>query len=609
MSNELLEFSQWVAQEKIKQSQQVIEIINKKNHKEILKKLTSMSLAELMEITIAGQSIFSYCLKKVPDIVTKHQRYTVSSFTKLEFKELLPLHYVLHKAVMDKFLHSSTLDEIEIMFLLQADVNLLDEAGGNALHCYFKAVVELQNDFAISNNNSELKNDHEPKPHNRIVEILLDHGVDISAKDYDGKTPLDYTSPSLQEYIHRYLSSRVNSPSGKAQLKIWKMQTHALLYDVDHDDQYIHDHFPRHPQVLWPPAMPLKSKAITQDQKNAWIQSKPKDYQDIARQEASSIRYISFSEFLSKLKKSINSFNDCLNQQPKDRQKYILVVDERKNKSGPWVTALALKYLANIPHKILDFNEVKSYDPSKEGKVDHIVFIDDASYSGNQLTMFADWFLQLGVVNDNFLLLQMHIVIPYMSEKSIAKLASYNFIVHEHETIAPFCVSESRLSGATATYFQHKLAESGISTIVAISEMIGEIQPPYKLNPISLENEFKNKLIILKNKYETLANAKRNASGVETAHYDSSECGLTHSQRIGRIQHCFNQAQQQEKDFQPYERSYTFADAYIEVSVLISSEQLKYCATLFSENDSNSMNTGSKEKTISSQIIVSSNMK
>lgn len=175
---------------------------------------------------------------------------------------------------------------------------------------------------------------------------------------------------------------------------------------------------------------------------------------------------------------------------PKEKRNYLLLLHYDKEKSNPWVSKLAEKYLAFPPAEI-------SYTWDKRDSTldfQHIVFFDDASYSGNHLISLLQDYSRFVEVCNQFSHLQFHLILPFATARSLARFKPYNVMVHTNETIPAFNVADTCFKGQTATYFDHKIPCSGISTIECIEggklingeesgiSFVELIEPPYKKN-------------------------------------------------------------------------------------------------------------------------------
>jgi len=251
------------------------------------------------------------------------------------------------------------------------------------------------------------------------------------------------------------------------------------------------------------PPLPNSSAKIDPQVTKKYIESKGRGEQerlDLATKVVKAIRHISFDKFEKGLRVSIESFNEKMMSLPKQDRNYVLVLPGYfKNKSYSWVASLALKYLAVFPKAVvttkmleehLEENKDKSYSWfdklyqsifSNAGVTNHFLFMDDASYSGEQLIGFFQDLLNVPGWNSNSN--HLHIVLPFMSTRSMNVVNSYNntfnFTLHKNQLIPPaidgyflnssnwealftkgFLAGGNRPEKMTLTYFDHKRPDS-----------------------------------------------------------------------------------------------------------------------------------------------------
>lgn len=137
------------------------------------------------------------------------------------------------------------------------------------------------------------------------------------------------------------------------------------------------------PQV--PKALALPSKQKQQE----WIrkQHNPELYEKVIN---NLVYYRSHAKFLKRLQGCARDFNTLLSSLPADLQDYAIIVpNSHYNKSNHWVTGLVLEYLEKKPQVILYPSEINSYKATHPN-LKHLVFFDDAIYSGRQMAAVID---------------------------------------------------------------------------------------------------------------------------------------------------------------------------------------------------------------------------
>lgn len=179
--------------------------------------------------------------------------------------------------------------------------------------------------------------------------------------------------------------------------------------------------FARHPRV------PLDSKSITAERCK---QAMSKDLPELISAQnpiisPEVISHVSFEAFKVKLNAIVDEFLQHLMSLPEGERGYVIVVDERE-KSNRWALSLSLDKLALLPPIDVIYKEDMAR-VSRNPHVKHIVFLDDASYSGSQIKDGVDQcsmhFLQMPQLK------AVHILVPFLSSVAKKKILS----VQEYE--------------------------------------------------------------------------------------------------------------------------------------------------------------------------------
>ncbi|WP_068466954.1 hypothetical protein [Candidatus Protochlamydia phocaeensis] len=172
------------------------------------------------------------------------------------------------------------------------------------------------------------------------------------------------------------------------------------------------------------PFIPARSNAPNSLKAELWIKEHPIDCQPAAKEIVAHTNHVSFETFQTHLRESI----DDLNQRMQNGEKYVVAV--RENKSNKWILELSLPHLKQLPHEVVDIQNIHSY-LSKHSDIDRVVFMDDASYSGEQMSLF---------IQDNVppsFKSEVSVVVPYLThfaENNILKAAP-NVQIMKHETM------------------------------------------------------------------------------------------------------------------------------------------------------------------------------
>jgi len=235
----------------------------------------------------------------------------------------------------------------------------------------------------------------------------------------------------------------------------------------------------------------LQSNPPNVEKMKLWIEKHQKADKKTAEEVVQSIQHITFDRFLFGLKMAVRKFNLYLHSLPEDKRNFVLLVDSRKDKSGPWVTKLAQQFLAYPPSIIINTEELEKFTPPSID-LSHIVLFDDASYSGNLLYKLQDTFYTSFLAkNTKCMNLQLHLIVPFTTERARERFREFPTLLYTQEIIPSFKIKGTFFKGETATYFDHKIPVD-LSTIECIDNgklITGEpsgvafvepMIPPYK---------------------------------------------------------------------------------------------------------------------------------
>ncbi|KTD63101.1 ankyrin repeat domain-containing protein [Legionella shakespearei] len=318
--------------------------------------------------------------------------------------------------------------------------------------------------------------------HPLALKELIRAGGDIFKKNNQGKTPLDLADEITSKYLLETYNQ--NNPKHNAAIKIqrqWRSRNKLENKSV----ALTHESLPLFPK------RPLRSNPPDVKKMKLWIEKHKEEDKKTAEEVSHSIQHITFEHFLFGLKMAVKKFNLYLHSLPEDKRNYVLLVDSRKDKSGPWVTKLAQQFLLFPPSVIINTADPGKFIPTMD--LNHIVLFDDASYSGNLLYKLQDsYYTSFLAKYRKYMNLQFHLIVPFTTERARERFKEFPTLLHTQETIPSFKVKNTFFKGETATYFDHKIPvdlssieciENGklitgeSSGVVFVEPMI----PPYKL--------------------------------------------------------------------------------------------------------------------------------
>lgn len=319
--------------------------------------------------------------------------------------------------------------------------------------------------------------------HPLALKEFIKAGGDLYKKNNQEKTPLDLADAITAKYlleVHNECNLEHN-----AAIKIQRQWRSMKKFEPKSIELRSHNSLPLLPKN------PLRSNPPDAKKMELWIEQHKKEDRRTAKEVVDSIQHISFDRFLFGLKMAVKKFNLYLHSLPVEKRNYVLLVDSRTDKSGPWVTKLAQKFLAFPPSVIINTEELEKFNPSID--LSHIVFFDDASYSGNLLYETQDSFYTTVLAkNTKCMNLHLHLIVPFTTERARERFSEFPTLLHTQEVIPSFKIKGTFFKGATATYFDHKIPVD-LSTIECIENgklitgedsgvsFIEPMIPPYKL--------------------------------------------------------------------------------------------------------------------------------
>ncbi len=263
------------------------------------------------------------------------------------------------------------------------------------------------------------------------------------------------------------------------------------------------------------PRLPLQSRSISPFQCTQVLSSFPSPEKmdsigTIVNPDV--IIHVTFEQFKQKLEAVVDEFLLHLMSLPAQDRGYVIVTD-MKEKSNNWVLSLCLPQLAKLPpvDVLCKGNFKKFYD---NPQIKHIVFLDDAAYSGEQMGGDIEETAQYVRYMRDFKAI--HVLVPYLSHHAVEKIKAdmhaaglenrlffptyaqipsvselplrspsridrdaiedfVSDIEQMHSDLSPEKVRRSHLIS-----FDHKIPDS-LSVITPLMEsLVGPVTPPYK---------------------------------------------------------------------------------------------------------------------------------
>lgn len=226
--------------------------------------------------------------------------------------------------------------------------------------------------------------------------------------------------------------------------------------------------FPLDPAPSQPYSIP-----INKEDAKAWIEAHTNSIKPLAAKFIANVRYISFERFCRQLRQSVKSFDNYLMQLPENERKYAIVIPSSKLvSSNKWVSSLALPFFENRPQDVILSDGLAEFQIAHP-EVKRFVLIDDAAYSGKQLSALIS---RLGGDAET----KLHAIVPFSTTKGARRVA-YEAWISDHQKMFSIeelcklgvfnesdkCILEEAtghydhgdLAGRTLTYFDHKVAD------------------------------------------------------------------------------------------------------------------------------------------------------
>lgn len=224
-----------------------------------------------------------------------------------------------------------------------------------------------------------------------------------------------------------------------------------------------------------------ETESVVTSQVEKWVGAHHEYYQPALEALAEKIQRVTYSTFSHHLGLAVNDFNKQL--ETVEDKRYVVLV--QGNKSNQWVTELALKYLEHQPTDSLSLGEKQARDycgyldrVGESGEViKRIVLIDDASYSGTQLTEHAkaifEKFKSLGLATPT-----VHVIVPFATQYAVNRLENLSSSVAQEEE-APSEIQEGVASSEAkeaepTPKVEGKLKLSLSAKIASVAKMLTE---------------------------------------------------------------------------------------------------------------------------------------
>lgn len=234
------------------------------------------------------------------------------------------------------------------------------------------------------------------------------------------------------------------------------------------------------------PAIPSDDPKVDKQKLQQWIDGHKGKYRTIAQKLANNIQYFSFEKFYQLFIDTVNILNKVYEENGIQGNEVVIAVPSLLgDKSNSWMTSLLLKHIHFKPYALVECNDSSFLSEylKKHSHIKRVVLVDDAAYSGVDLSMY------LAVINESINLAKvkadLNVVVPFISNtaknKFLNEFSCHLFysqimptidelpeLTSEEKTLLDYTCNISGYTGGskikinrmTLCYFAHKLADS-----------------------------------------------------------------------------------------------------------------------------------------------------
>lgn len=247
--------------------------------------------------------------------------------------------------------------------------------------------------------------------------------------------------------------------------------------------------------------LPTQTYDIDRDLASKWVSQATGEKEKIMRERfLKEIKYISFNEFLERLTETANKFIEKIST-----RKYVILTSVGHShyqpyKSAEWILSLCKVYVKDFPSPsevIPGTTDLDKYIRSLPSscRLD-ILFLDDISYSGEQITKVFNMVRKVASGNPS-LRIYLHLLVPIVSEKSFSLMTDHfdkekvqNLKVYKYISLIQPAFSDDLSiyykihprygsSGNSSMYTAHKLADSVSVPAHIIAPLISNCEEYY----------------------------------------------------------------------------------------------------------------------------------
>lgn len=280
------------------------------------------------------------------------------------------------------------------------------------------------------------------------------------------------------------------------------------------------------------PAQPLISNLLSSANIETYLATVSEYAQGSMARIIQYIKRVSFKKFKNALRNSFLTFMLSISSLPEEQRDYVIVADE-VGKSTNWVASVASESMALLPPKNFVSRSTLTFYLKEHPGISNILFIDDATYSGEQISTYLTEAEVKNALSCKRKL-NLHFVIPYMTSSAKTNIRqaiteeqnlAINFAAHQQmisiadlpkffakDSISSLSLkrdiqvySELRFHGSrdmlnrrTLTYFDHKIADYTSTDEDLLKALVTcKLSAPYKTSYNYIFNQLEVELFVV----------------------------------------------------------------------------------------------------------------
>lgn len=440
----------------------LLEHINNKRWKKILEIILSCLYfpleRSLKAVDNEGGTVLARLREILNDDLYDEIEYTVYKTTIC----LPPFLFALEKI---SWYDRPTLDQMRFFLNLGINVNHQYPSNNNdtALHYFLKCYSFQEHSVDIT-----------------TLGELIEAGGNIYLENNDKEKPIDLVQNTfLKNFMKKIYNQYNTTPETikKSAAIVLQRAIRSLLYQQyktkqntiffpKRNTQNISLFFPKfnHPDLTLEVQEQTSKNTIEPENAKRWVNDHELSLRPLAETVLNNVYYISYAYFAeTALPFAVEQFNQYLMSLPEPQRNYYVYLYSERYKSNPWVSRHAFNSCAHIPTDYIHSNEITKFEIPDN--ISHIVLFEDHSLSGNAIMCFVDRLEDIRNLNPSFLHVEIHIVIPFITNIALERLNKYPVNIHYCSIIPEFNIKGTKYRNpASLMYTQWKVPDTFYST-------------------------------------------------------------------------------------------------------------------------------------------------